>query len=69
MIIGLGDVKYGFYFLVMLIFVIFLVIFCYLYMCDVMVIKKSFRDCLVVKIFIEKVVKNVGGGGGCFIVI
>lgn len=36
----------------------------HLYTCDVTVTKKSSRDRSVVKIFIEKVVKNAGGGGG-----
>lgn len=34
----------------------------HLYTCDVTVTKKSSRDRSVVKIFIEKVVKNAGGG-------
>lgn len=62
-ITGSGDVKHGFYFPAMLTLAIFSATSRHLYTCDVTVTKKSSRDRSVVKIFIEKVVKNAGGGG------
>lgn len=61
-ITGSGDVKHGFYFPAMLTLAIFSATSRHLYTCDVTVTKKSSRDRSVVKIFIEKVVKNEGGG-------
>lgn len=62
-ITGSGNVKHGFYFPAMLTLAIFSATSRHLYTCDVTVTKKSSRDRSVVKIFIEKVVKNAGGGG------